>query len=277
MTITAEAVSAAALEEWNHSVELDQQVHAWLKANPVESFPDLSQWMAASTAFEREAGIPRYGAPGRIGSVSAPGCDTSWPAMKLRQSSEWGSHLILCVQCRRLALVHHPQKGGGRCHTCRGEQLEQRKQVKAERRVVRRRERSQELANRQGLCLVCRKPMTVARVTRTTCSDRCRKQWLRKGEDAFPLPGTPDTYLVGQVELPLKQALSRLSSARQDRAIAVSRSLSPLASYMEAERARKGDEKLQALVAAMAEVNRLIELQQLKEEAPAIYLSEVSQ
>ena len=51
--------------------------------------------------------------------------------------------------------------------------------------------------------------MTVARVTKTTLSDRCRKQWIREGAEAFPLPETPTHIQIGKSQITVKEAASR--------------------------------------------------------------------
>ncbi|WP_413441201.1 hypothetical protein [Synechococcus sp. MIT S1220] len=58
-------------------------------------------------------------------------------------------------------------------------------------------------------CLVCNEEMTVARVTKTTLSDRCRKQWIREGAEAFPLPETPTHVQIGKSQITVKEAASR--------------------------------------------------------------------
>ncbi|MEC8215388.1 MAG: hypothetical protein VX069_10000 [Cyanobacteriota bacterium] len=46
----------------------------------------------------------------------------------------------------------------------------------------------------------------MAQITRSTCSDRCRKQWIRKGADAFPLPETPCHVEVGDGQITVAEA-----------------------------------------------------------------------
>lgn len=259
--ITAEQAQQQALAVWNLAA---QQQHQWLtcrEQNPHAGWEAERQWEIAN-------GIPALGRPGRMTfhGFGAGG----WPYVKLPHPTAWGSYVIRCKACDGLCLKHHVAEGGGTCHDCRATVLEQRKARQAEQRIIRRRKRSQELANRRGLCRVCGTEITVARGTRTTCSERCRKQWLRKGAEAFPLPPAPSTYLVGQVELPLEQAHETLFRQLEGRLLANSRQAVSTGQWPEDP---TGDQLRQAL----DQVIHLRTLPRLREEAPAVFLWEVSQ
>lgn len=259
--ITAEQAQQQALAVWNLAA---QQHHQWLtyrEQNPRAGWEAERQWEIAH-------GIPALGRPGRM-TYYGFGAG-SWPYVKLPNPTAWGAYVIQCKACDGLCLKHHVAEGGGTCHDCRTPVLEQRKARQAEQRIIRRRKRSQELANRRGLCRVCGTEITVARGTRTTCSERCRKQWLRKGAEAFPLPPAPSTYLVGQVELPLEQAHEKLFRQLEGRLLANSRQAVSTGQWPE-------DPAEDQLRQALDRVIHLRTLPRLREEAPAVFLWEVSQ
>lgn len=254
-----ELAVASALTEWQRALAWEERLYAWHQANPSAPYWEAEEWAKGQ-------GIPGLGERGRMRYLSTRSGD-SWQALPLRHRTPMGRWMIQCLQCGVAALLNSPMTGSGHCPTCRAEQLQQRAAVKAERRVERRRERSAALASRQGRCLVCHSPMTVARVTRTTCSDRCRKQWIRKGAEAFPLPETPAAVKIGDQEMPLAEAHSKIASAKSNHALELV--------YAGRGKELDTDSKLQQLRAALAQVERLMELQRLREEAPAIFLAEL--
>lgn len=257
-----------AMQEWEQAWQWHQQEKHWCAANPEAKFYEMDAWLKAQ-------GIPRITEAGRLNGQLGRTREFWW-TLRLRQPTEHGRYLLECRQCLKVAFTDHVMLGAGLCGTCRAQQLEARKVVQAERRIERRRKRSSELANRKGKCLVCSAEITVARITKTTCSDRCRKQWIRKGAEAFPLPETPQAVLIGEQELPLARALQRLQQASFNRSRALSDKTTEY-SFSAFEAACKADDQYQQLKAAIAQVSRLLELQRLRETAPAIFLWELSQ
>ncbi len=53
--------------------------------------------------------------------------------------------------------------------------------------------------------------MTVARVTKTACSDRCRKQWIGKGAEVFPHLRRLLLFRLAKIQITVKDSPSRLS------------------------------------------------------------------
>ena len=257
--VTADAASAAATREWNQALADNELVQAWRAANPEARLGPDREWF-------RQQGLPYWCEPGKLQVAALPRTDKSWWCLRLRRPTEWGTHVIECRQCRQLALRHHALEGAGLCHDCRNADLEQRKVVQAERRIERRHQRSAELANRQGLCRVCGAEMTVARGSKVTCSDRCRKQWLRKGEEAFPLPEAPTEVRIGAVDpLPLavahERVFDRLMRHTMTREIKWG------------EPDPVGDDMRRIL----DQIIHLRSLAALRESAPAVFLLEMSQ
>ena len=144
-------------------------------------------------------------------------------------------------------------------------------EIKAERRRAVRRERSLALANRKGLCRVCGAEMKVSRGTKTTCSDRCRKQWIRKGDEAFPLPETTDKVLFkeGAEPMPLADALELIRSKHRSVAYA-----NITARFTGAEKQEAVEADLKRI---LAQLERWDVLLKLRTEAPAVFLWELSQ
>jgi hypothetical protein len=249
-------------KRWAQAVEWENAVDAWRAANPPEAFDAFWQYMEAQAAFEKANRIPRWDKPGRLRPHQLG--PHRWYYVKLPLSISGQKYAVLCRKCRALQVVWHPASGAGACHECRRQELAEQALIKAEKRKVRERARSVELANRKGLCLVCKSEMTVARCTKTTCSDRCRKQWIRKGPTSFPLPAIPETVLVGQEELPLQQALEKLVAQRHDRTSALIR----------AGQDWRNDPIRSALTDGIEEVEALQELHRMKSEEPAVFLYE---
>lgn len=269
-SISWQEASSSALAEWNQALAWDGEIEAWHKAHPRESFPEPWQYGQAERDFLKANGIPNILDAGRItyvGATYSGAWSGSWPVLKLRKRSEWGRYAITCGLCNCLALVHHVQEGAGHCHTCREKVLAERAKVKAARRIESRKARSLELANRRGLCLVCHSEMTVARGSRRTCSDRCRKQLLRH-PDRYQLPTTPEQVKIGEQSMPLAEAKNRLDSAHGNRVYA-------LVMSGQGEQLNS-DPSLQSLKKAQEQVARMIQLQKLREEAPAVFLAEIS-
>lgn len=264
-TITAEAAGIAAHAEWNQAIAWDQQIKDWCSTNPPSG--DLPAWAhSPSDEWLKQNGIPGILDAGRFNTqVRRDGA--AWFSLKLARPTEWGSHVIQCRECGQLAIVNHPLKNTGLCHDCRPKQLEARKVDQAEKRIERRQQRSDELRNRKGRCLVCSAEMTVSRITKTTCSDRCRKQWIRKGSEAFPLPETPTHVQLGNGQITVKEAAIRLNGRVLDHQFSL------ICAGQESE----ADELLPKLKAEAKRFSRLAELVKLREEAPAIFLWELSQ
>lgn len=262
---TGNAAGIAAGAEWNQAIAWEQQIKDWCKANPpAEGEPawahsPTNDWLKAN-------GIPDILSAGRFNTqVRRDG--TAWRSLKLARPTKWGTHVIQCRSCDHLSIVNHPLTNNGLCHDCRGTHLETRKVEQAAKRIERRQERSEELRNRKGRCLVCSAEMTVARVTKTTCSDRCRKQWIRKGAEAFPLPETPTHVQLGDGQITVAEAALRLND----------RLLNHQFSLICAGQKTEADELLPKLKAEAKRFSRLAELVKLRAEAPAIFLWELSQ
>jgi len=265
--MTYDDAMQSAVAEWMRAEGWSDQIDAWRKANPDEQWGPPREW-------ERQHGIPDILSAGRLHCQSRRD-GTGWWTMKLAEPTEHGSHAILCRQCRQLGLVNHPLTGAGLCRACRIGQLAERKTSQAKRRIERRRQRSAVLANRKGRCLVCGAEMTVARVTKTTCSDRCRKQWIRKGAEAFPLPETatsckmPDGTVVPVAEVAPK-LWSRYINERMLVATAKLGGTAP-------EDLQAAEERAALLKSEAERFERLAHLADLREKAPAIFLWELPQ
>ena len=138
-----------------------------------------------------------------------------------------------------------------------------------QRRAERRRQRSIELANRKGLCRVCGTEMTVSRGTKTTCSDRCRKQWIRKGEQAFPLPETTEDVRFSEdgpiYQLP--EAIDLVSDRLSSHLIQLSIKATTTADLRE-------DPVAKDLRRILTKLQRYQLLLKLRTEAPAVFLYE---
>jgi 5-methylcytosine-specific restriction endonuclease McrA len=256
---TAEQASAAAAAEWDQSLMDLRLANAWRAANPEDKCGPDREWF-------QQQGLPYWGDPGMLQVGSLPRTDKRWWYIRLRQPTEWGTHVIECRQCGQLALRHDHRASAGLCHDCRNTDLEQRKVVKAERRIERRQQRSAELANRQGLCRVCGSQMTVARISKVTCSDRCRKQWIRNGEQAFPLPEAPTEVRIGAVDpLPL--------------AVAHERVFDRLMRHTMTREIKWGepDPVADDMRRILDQIIHLRSLAALRESAPAVFLFEMSQ
>ena len=259
------ATTQSAIDEWNQAIAWDQQIDDWKKANPAED--DEFAWLGPPDSWLKANGIPTITEAGRFNTqVRRDG--TAWRSLKLARPVGDDTHVIQCHQCGQLALVNHPLTNNGLCHDCRGTQLETRKVEQAAKRVERRQKRSEELRNRKGRCLVCGTEMTVARVTKTTCSDRCRKQWIRKGADAFPLPEVIlNARMPDGTVIPIGEAAERVTE----------QALSYEHSLILKGQDRDDDQRLAQLKGQAKQLRRMAELAKLKEEAPAILLWELSQ
>jgi hypothetical protein len=177
------AAHLSASAEWLQAVEWHQQIVAWACAQLGRGGPPVA-WL-------QQRGIPcSPTAPGRLATRRHGGHE--WLSVRLQRPSSWGEYVHRCRQCGELALVRRVLQGSGLCTTCRWAQLNVLRARRQQQRAGSRRQRSLQLAGRRGLCLVCRREMVVARVTRITCGDRCRKRWLRNGgAAAFPMPVGP--------------------------------------------------------------------------------------
>jgi hypothetical protein len=256
--VSAEHAIHHARAEWNQAVRFEDLSQQWRNDHPDASLSDWMEW-------DKQSGKPSYGEPGRLTPASLRGVGHWW-YMRLSRPTEWGRYVVECRNCRQIALRHNYAEGGGLCHDCRAPELERRKAVQAERRIERRRERSKQLANRKGLCRVCGSEMTVARGTKTTCSERCRKQWLRKGEEAFPLPEAPTEVKIGTMDpMPLDQAHTRLFDRLMHHTMTRPIKLG--------EPDPVGDDIRRILDLVI----HLKTFAQLREEAPAVFLYELSQ
>lgn len=261
---TAPASTQSAVDEWHQAIAWDQQIDDWKKANRAED--DEFAWLCPPDSWLKANGIPTITEAGRFNTqVRRDG--TAWRSLKLATPIGDCSHLIQCRECGQLELVNHPLKNTGLCHDCRPKQLEARKVEHATKRIERRQQRSEELRNRKGRCLVCGTEMTVARVTKTTCSDRCRKQWIRKGADAFPLPETPTEARDGDQVIPISEAASQMWDRHQNLLIQIA---------MDNDLAG-AKELLPKLKAEADRLQRYADLAKLRDEAPAIFLWEMSQ
>ena len=115
--------------------------------------------------------------------------------------------------------------------------------------------------------------MTVARSTKTTCDDRCRKQLTRKGSEAFPLPKVSTTVQLGEggQVLPIAEAQKLLQfNIHQARGRAVR-------AIMAGEDKTEHSDRAESLLRMLEKVDRAAELKELRENAPALFLWEVSQ
>jgi hypothetical protein len=252
--------AALAVKEWEQAWRWDEQLQQWRDAHPDAKYHEEEAWRVSE-------GIPDILSAGRL-HVQSRRTGERWWTLKLRQPTEHGRYLLECRQCRKVAFVDHVMQGSGLCGSCRAEQLVERKVEQAQRRVERRRQRSAELANRKGRCLVCGAEMLVARITKTTCSDRCRKQWIRKGAEAFPLPTTPTHCQVSDTEtMPLEEVAQKLWGKYIERSMSLAMS----------GQDRNADERLPQLKAEAEKFERLALLAELREKSPAIYLWELSQ
>ena len=261
---TAPASTQSAVDEWHQAIAWDQQIDDWKKANRAED--DEFAWLGPPDSWLKANGIPTILEAGRFNTqVRRDGA--AWISLKLATPIGDCSHVIQCRECGQLELVNHPLKNTGLCHDCRPKQLEARKVEHATKRIERRQQRSEELRNRKGRCLVCGTEMTVARVTKTTCSDRCRKQWIRKGADAFPLPETPTHVQLGDGQISVEEAAIRLNGCVLDHQHSL------ILSGQKSE----ADELLPKLKAEAKRFSRFAELAKLRDEAPAIFLWEMSQ
>lgn len=258
--VDANTAATAAASEWEQAVNWSQQIYDWC-----EQHPDAGLISAEQDEWERQQGIPQWGEPGRLTVGSLPRTDKRWWWIRLRQPTAWGTHVIECRQCRQTALRHSPLKGAGLCHDCRTVELEQRKVDQAERRVERRRQRSAKLANRRGLCRVCGSEMAVSRGSKVTCSDRCRKQWIRKGAEAFPLPEAPVDVRIGKAEPML------LATAHE-------RVFDQLIRHTMARQAKRNepDPVADDMRRILDQIIHLRSLAELRESAPAVFLLEMS-
>lgn len=260
-----ETLSEQALErvkqEW---LEASARFSAWLdwrQAHPRESFSSADDFHAAQRDHRRAIGMNDYG-------HHEMRCYGDWRALQLRTPTAWGDWVIQCMDCRTLQIQSSSHKGNGRCQSCRDKELQARAARKAAQRIEKRKERSAALASRRGLCLVCRTPITVARTTRRTCSDRCRKQLLRNPE-RYELPPATTTVMIDDAVLSLDQALARLA----DHAIKAAM----LRSHPAAAMIGQPSEVERLIEADRQAVQRLKDLARLREEAPAVFLAEVSQ
>lgn len=96
--------------------------------------------------------------------------------------SAWGQWISECPQCQLLQFVHSYGTGGGLCTGCKAKRDKERRKPHYLKQKAERQARSAELSQRTGNCVVCGAEMTTKRVTKKTCSARCRKQLQRSPE-----------------------------------------------------------------------------------------------
>ena len=257
--------SQVARTEWNKACGWYQQIADFRNQLPEEQ--ELSERMVAMDAFRKEQGIPDVMDPGVIQICNG----RIW--LKLRNQNPHGRYLRQCTECGKLEFVDKISTASGLCDDCRPIVEDRKKAERVEVRREIRRERSIELANRKGLCLVCGSEMTVARTTKTTCSDRCRKQLTRKGPKAFPLPEATTTVQLGK-----DGEVYPIAEAQKLLRFNVEKALSRrIAAVMNGDDVTEHKQRGEALQQMLEQVDNLVELSKLRESAPAIYKWQMSQ
>lgn len=258
--------------EWNRAVNWDHKIRQWVKDNPKATWQQRTQW-------EKQQGIPGISKPGRLYRVG-PSEHDYW-CLRLTEPAFHGNYIIKCPDCGTLHRKTHPSINNGRCNDCQEKVQQQRAEVKADRQRERRKEASEELRNRKGKCLVCGTEMTVARGSKRTCRERCKKA-LQRHPERYRLPDTPTTYssdLVGNNK-PLARAFELLKNTvgvrsqllKQRLYADLDQRLGDGTFMQQLERAEANDAIYQTAWTQLMEVARLEELAELRETAPAIFL-----
>lgn len=244
-------------ELWNQGAELFNAQRNWIAQNREQNGGELD-WGALRKAEEE------HGWPGYYDPLSFHQGVRTW-RMRLPQHRKnsfvkrKARYAIQCATCQKLFTtekvfgVNHISFCSDKCKEV-GEV--ERIEAKRERRRERAKERSEALANREGVCLVCKAPMRVSRVTKKTCSERCKKA-LQRHPEAYPLP---------TVEAPSEEDIKKVMQAGL--AVTLARLGGKSVSCDALEERERGREWVK-------EARKLRRLANLREEAPAIYLKEV--
>jgi len=235
-------------EIWNRAIEWREKIKDWNNKHPDALWHERDQ-------FCRDNGMPSWFGTGHLMWLNA-----HWgrqPALGWWYVSLGGGDGAL-VGCRVCGVVERKpdvRTDYGCCSNCRKAELAERQAGYQEKRRQRRKQRSEELANRKGCCLVCGAEMTVARGSKKTCSDRCRKRLLRNPEK-YELPIVPDRTTWNGEEMALTVAHKHATRAFYGAAF------NPEISY-------ETKKKLEGFVDSLQEAIALLEL---RESAPAVFL-----